>query len=97
MHHVGRRSGASYRTPVLVFELGEAYVVALTYGPGADWVRNVMTGPARLEVDAVDRHVVAVDVVGREVAWPALPWFVRVALRALRVRDFARLDVASVG
>jgi deazaflavin-dependent oxidoreductase (nitroreductase family) len=40
--HVGRRSGTAYRTPVNVFRDGNRYVFALTYGPDADWVRNVV-------------------------------------------------------
>lgn len=44
--HRGRRSGRTYRTPVNIFRLahGDAndYVVALTYGSGADWVKNVL-------------------------------------------------------
>jgi deazaflavin-dependent oxidoreductase (nitroreductase family) len=48
--HVGRRSGRAYRTPVNVFREGEQYVFALTYGPDADWVRNVLAaGGCRLE------------------------------------------------
>jgi deazaflavin-dependent oxidoreductase (nitroreductase family) len=40
--HRGRRSGRTYRTPVNVFEIPDWYVVALTYGPDAEWVRNVL-------------------------------------------------------
>lgn len=40
--HNGRRSGRTYRTPVNIFRRPEGYVVALTYGAGADWVRNVL-------------------------------------------------------
>lgn len=43
IHHVGRRSGRAFRTPVKLFRLGERqYVVTLPYGPGSDWVRNVL-------------------------------------------------------
>jgi deazaflavin-dependent oxidoreductase (nitroreductase family) len=41
VEHVGRRSGTSYRTPVNVFRAGDEFVVALTYGPNAEWVKNV--------------------------------------------------------
>ncbi len=41
VHH-GRRSGAEYRTPVNVFRTGTGYVIALTYGRDADWVKNVV-------------------------------------------------------
>lgn len=48
--HVGRRSGRRYRTPVNVFPAPGGYVVALTYGPHTDWVKNVMAaGGCQLE------------------------------------------------
>lgn len=40
--HLGRKSGRAYRTPVNVFRTEGGYIVALTYGPEADWVKNVM-------------------------------------------------------
>ena len=40
--HTGRRSQRQYRTPVNVFRRGDRYIIALTYGPDADWVRNVL-------------------------------------------------------
>jgi deazaflavin-dependent oxidoreductase (nitroreductase family) len=41
VHHVGRRSGRPYETPVNVFQRDGAYLFALTYGEG-EWVRNVL-------------------------------------------------------
>jgi deazaflavin-dependent oxidoreductase (nitroreductase family) len=40
--HRGRRSGRRYQTPVNVFRAGDGYVIALTYGPDTDWVKNVL-------------------------------------------------------
>jgi len=40
--HRGRRSGRVYDTPVLVFPADDGYVIALTYGPDTDWIRNVL-------------------------------------------------------
>jgi len=40
--HRGRRSGKEYQTPVNVFAAGDGYVLALTYGPDTDWVKNVL-------------------------------------------------------
>jgi deazaflavin-dependent oxidoreductase (nitroreductase family) len=42
VHHVGRRSGRAYATPVKLFRLRGDYVIALPYGPSSDWVRNVL-------------------------------------------------------
>jgi deazaflavin-dependent oxidoreductase (nitroreductase family) len=39
--HVGRVSGRTYRTPVNMFRRGSDYVFVMTYGPNADWVKNV--------------------------------------------------------
>lgn len=40
--HTGRRSGRIYRTPINAFRDGDDYIIALTYGPNRDWVRNVL-------------------------------------------------------
>ncbi|HEX9065964.1 MAG TPA: nitroreductase family deazaflavin-dependent oxidoreductase [Streptosporangiaceae bacterium] len=40
--HQGRKSGRTYSTPVNVFADGREYVLALTYGPDTDWVKNVL-------------------------------------------------------
>ncbi len=40
--HVGRRTGRTYRTPMAVFRDADHCVFVLTYGSGADWVRNVL-------------------------------------------------------
>ncbi|MBN9416435.1 MAG: nitroreductase family deazaflavin-dependent oxidoreductase [Candidatus Eremiobacteraeota bacterium] len=42
VRHIGRRSGTAYQNPVCVFRFGSIYTIALTYGPQADWVRNVL-------------------------------------------------------
>jgi deazaflavin-dependent oxidoreductase (nitroreductase family) len=39
--HIGRTSGRTYRTPINIFRDGNDYIIALTYGAEADWVRNV--------------------------------------------------------
>lgn len=41
IEHRGRRSGTTYRTPVMVFVEGDELVVVLNYGTGSDWIRNV--------------------------------------------------------
>jgi deazaflavin-dependent oxidoreductase (nitroreductase family) len=40
--HTGRRSGRRYETPVMVFPAPDGFVIALTYGPGTEWVKNVV-------------------------------------------------------
>jgi deazaflavin-dependent oxidoreductase (nitroreductase family) len=55
--HRGRSSGREYRTPVNVFPRpGGRYVLALTYGPDTDWVKNVMAAGG-CELITVGRHI----------------------------------------
>ncbi len=47
--HVGRRSGRSYETPVVVAAQGERFLIALPYGERTDWAKNVLaSGAARV-------------------------------------------------
>lgn len=51
VHHEGRRSGRAYETPVNMFARGDGYLAPLTYGPGRDWVKNVIAaGGCALEI-----------------------------------------------
>jgi deazaflavin-dependent oxidoreductase (nitroreductase family) len=42
IRHVGRRSGKPYETTIMVWRMGEGFVIALTYGPKVDWYRNIV-------------------------------------------------------
>jgi len=42
VHHVGRKSGKSYRTPVVAFATDEEVVIPMTYGRDVDWARNLV-------------------------------------------------------
>ena len=44
--HRGRRSGASYRTPVNAYKRGSELAIVILYGPNSDWVQNVLAGGA---------------------------------------------------
>jgi deazaflavin-dependent oxidoreductase (nitroreductase family) len=41
LHHVGRRSGQSYVTPLSAYRLGDGFVLGVAY-PEVDWCRNVL-------------------------------------------------------
>lgn len=42
VRHVGRTSGKSYETPVHAVATDSGFAIALPYGPGSDWVKNVL-------------------------------------------------------
>ncbi|MEP6479892.1 MAG: nitroreductase family deazaflavin-dependent oxidoreductase [Rhodoglobus sp.] len=41
VRHVGRKSGTSYETPLIVQPTEGGLVIELTYGANVDWYRNV--------------------------------------------------------
>ena len=53
--HRGRKSGRTFRTPLWAFRRRGGYVIALTYGSSADWVRNVLAAGG-CELESRRRH-----------------------------------------
>ncbi len=91
--HTGRRTGTAYRVPVMAFAHGDGYVIALTYGPEADWVRNVLArGACTLERGGRTISLGAPRLIGPDDALPILPAAVRTVLRILRVGSFLQLS-----
>ncbi len=93
--HRGRRSGRLYRTPVNVFARTGGVVVALTYGPDSDWVRNVLAGNGCiLESHGRRLRLSNPRLIHDETARSAAP-MVRPILRIGHVADFLDLSLAS--
>jgi deazaflavin-dependent oxidoreductase (nitroreductase family) len=42
LRHRGRRSGTEYSVPVAVLATDDAFLIALPWGRGTDWVRNTV-------------------------------------------------------
>ena len=64
VHHVGRRSGAVYETPVEAVRTPDGFAIALPYGARADWARNVLAaGAATLVHDGTTYAVERPEVV----------------------------------
>ncbi len=95
LHHVGRRTGRRFRTPVLAFPTERGVAIALTYGTEVQWLRNLEAdGPARLVRQG---QVLAVSDPVRLRGEAGLRWMppvVRAALALLRV-DVV-VDLAAV-
>jgi len=87
--HIGRQSAKTYRTPVTVFVDDGVYRIALTYGPGTDWVRNVMAaGEFWLEHRRTVVHLVDPEIIDASDAAAHVPAAVRAALNAIGVDHF---------
>jgi deazaflavin-dependent oxidoreductase (nitroreductase family) len=94
--HQGRRSGHTFTTPLGLGLVGPIVVIPLTFGPGADWCRNVLaaggcsialrgqTFQASLP-ELVDDVSAAADLAA------AFGPFQRLVFRAMGTRHFLRL------
>lgn len=97
VRHVGRTSGTAYRTPVVAAELDGGFLVALPYGPGVHWVRNVVAaGSAELEHEGRTIAVEAPVFVSAAEANPNFPAKEQRAHRLYGVDDFLHLPRRSV-
>jgi deazaflavin-dependent oxidoreductase (nitroreductase family) len=92
VHHRGRRSGTAYTTPVNVFVEGDRYVIALTYGPDTDWLRNV-TAAGGCWLGHRGRLVRLIDPrrLATGAGMAAMPAPVRAILRVIQVTEFVEL------
>jgi deazaflavin-dependent oxidoreductase (nitroreductase family) len=93
--HRGRRSGRIYETPINVFRRSDGYVVALTYGAGADWVRNVLTAGVCDLITHGRRMRVVVSHIQHDERLLPVPAIVRPILRLIHVADFLHLELAT--
>jgi deazaflavin-dependent oxidoreductase (nitroreductase family) len=89
--HRGRRTGRRYRTPVNLFRSGPLFVIALTYGPDRDWVKNVLAaGGCVVETRGVSMRLAEPRVV-TDAAATRVPRPIRPILKALGVSEFLEL------
>ena len=93
--HVGRRSGCQYRTPVNVFRTPNGYLLALTYGSRAEWVKNVLAANGCGLVTRGRTERLGSPRLFSDDRRARVPLPVRVILRLARVSEFLELDLAA--
>ena len=94
--HVGRASGATYRTPLDAHPVDGGYLFVLVYGSRSDWVQNVMAaGRARLRVGGSDVDLTAPRLVGTDEAFQAVSDEVARPPALLRITEFLRMDLVG--
>ena len=100
VHHRGRRSGRPYATPLGTRGFRGGFLIPLTFGPEADWCRNVLAaGGCVVEWNGArwttsDPEVVEAATVRAELL-AAMGRMERFLIRAMGTRRFLRLRVVS--
>jgi len=96
VHHVGRKSGRRYRSPVVAFRADAGFVIPMTYGRDVDWARNlVATGGGEVERMGTRIAVRNPRVVGNDLAGAQLPPVIGAALLAAHLPGYVLVDLAS--
>jgi deazaflavin-dependent oxidoreductase (nitroreductase family) len=98
VRHVGRRSGRTYETPVILARVPQGFVAELTYGAGVSWYRNivaaggcvVVSGGAEYRIDRIEPCDPATGI-------RAFGDLAALVLRLLHRREFRLLHVESSG
>jgi deazaflavin-dependent oxidoreductase (nitroreductase family) len=92
VHHLGRRSGRGYTTPVVAWPIADGFIMPLPYGADTDWCRNVLAaGQGTIEWHGRTYTVTWPEVVDAATAQPLLPSGVRWLLRAVHLRRFLKV------
>src|SRR5436305_13379899 len=96
IRHVGRRSGKPYETTIMVWPLGEGFVIALTYGPEVDWYRNILAaGCCTLRWHGREYTLGKPEPIDVRTALPAFPPFIKMILRIRGTLPFVQVKSAS--
>ncbi len=93
VHHVGRKSGRPFRSPVVAFPSATGFVIPMTYGRDVDWARNLVHAHGG-EVERLGRRVAVRNprIVGLDEATPHLAAAVRPFFRVADFPGFVLVD-----
>lgn len=93
VHHLGRKTGDAYRTPILAIPTSESFITPLPYGTDTDWCLNVReAGGGQLEIGGREIGVDNPRVVDSESAMPLLPALLRPGLGLAALPGYLLLD-----
>ncbi len=96
IHHVGRTSGAAYRTPLEAFRVDDGFVFTLVYGSRSDWVQNVLAaGAARLEIDGDLVDLTDPELITADEAFELLPPDTKRPPKLLKIDEFLTMRTVT--
>ena len=96
IHHVGRKSGRSYITPIAVTPIAHGFVVPLAYGTDVDWCRNILaTGSSTLQWHDTTYQVTEPEIVDTASVITEFPPFQQAIFRMLKVKSVLKLQIST--
>lgn len=96
VRHRGRVTGRPFATPIGAVPAADGFVVALPYGPGVDWVRNLRAaGSGELDFDGRQYRIVGSEIV--PIGTTSIGRDERAAIWLFGTREALRLRAQPVG
>ena len=88
---VGRKSGKTYETPIIVQPTDGGFMIELTYGDRVQWYRNVVAaGGCRITYKGTEYDITRIEPVDAAAGLAAFPPSQRRILTLLRRKHFVR-------
>jgi len=95
VRHTGRRSGRTFETPVAARRVDGGFVLALAFGTGANWYRNLLAaGGGVIRWRGVDHAVGTPEPIDVATALTTFNAPQRAGLRAARIDGYIRVPDA---
>ena len=89
VRHVGRKTGKTYETPLILARRGEDFVAELTYGPEVQWYQNIVAaGRCGVVYQGEEYQIRGIGPFDREDGLRAFGNPAAVILRLLRRHEF---------
>lgn len=92
VHHIGRKSGKPYKTPVVAVPIEGGFAMPLPYGSDTDWCLNVQAaGRCTIVSGKKGYDVVQPEIVGAEGALSAFPSWAQWMLKQSNVDEYLKV------
>ena len=94
--HTGRKSGKTYRIPIILAPVPAGFVIALTYGKKTDWFENVKAkGGCSLLWKRQEFALTDPQLIDPQLGRSAFPAPVRLGLKMMGIQYYLRLSKAA--
>lgn len=95
VRHVGRKSGKTYETPIMLARVPEGFIAELTYGEDVNWYRNIVAaGRCEVFVDGQWHQVSAIEPYPSDAGRDAFGYPAKLVLQVLQKHEFRLLRTA---
>jgi deazaflavin-dependent oxidoreductase (nitroreductase family) len=98
VRHVGRKTGKTYETPVMLARTPDGFVAELTYGPDVAWYKNIVAaGQCVIVYRGAEHRIDRIEPYSAEDGLRAFGFPRALVLRLLRRHEFRLLHELPTG